>query len=191
MVGQDSGPERDAGNELAAELAKDLRPEDDFVIIVGAKCYGQARQDIDLLIFGDFHPPLAVAGRYLGRKFPGKAVFLDSFVLALEVKDHRPGDIRFIGNQVEVRYAGNWSNVTHAVFQQRFSVKNFLMTHHRESPFILSAIWLRNVERRDLPEAPNDILIGNPTASDIWSLVVRLSSGRAPAADAGTLDRIV
>ena len=55
---QDRGRERDAAVELAAELEPKLRPGDHLVFVVGAKCYGQSRQDIDLLIFADFHPEL-------------------------------------------------------------------------------------------------------------------------------------
>jgi hypothetical protein len=183
IVGQDRGAERQAAEELAAVIAEQLRPADDFLIVVGAKCYGQLRQDIDLIVFGDFHPPLQVSCESSDPRLTKTSAYIDSFVLSIEVKDHRPDDIRIIGNQVEVRYRGNWSNASHAVFQQRFSIKNFLVNQERQAPFILSAIWLRNIDRKVLPAVPNDILVGHPDWDDLCSLIVNLAKGRGRTAD--------
>ena len=106
------------------------------------------------------------------------------------MKDHRPSDISFKGNQVEVRYDGRWSNVSHAVFEQRFAVKGFLESRGKPSPFILSAIWLRNVDRREVPAAPSDILVGRPSAAELWELVIRLG-GHAGRREGNESSRIV
>ena len=192
IVGQDSGRERKAADELAEELRASLRDGDSLVIVVGAKCYGQARQDIDLLIFADFDPILSLPSSTRATA-PGEnpQVSLDSFVLTLEVKDHRQSDIRFIGNQVEVRYENRWSNVSQAVFEQRFSVKNFMQAAGKPPPFILSAIWLRNVSKGELPLPPTDVLVGHPTAADLWALVGKLGIGSASSGVASGQRRLV
>jgi hypothetical protein len=191
IIGQDRGPERQAADELASEFSQHLRQEDDLLIVVGAKCYGQVRQDIDLILFADFHPMLEVQRESVGAEHQERVVSLDSFILSIEVKDHRPDDIRIVGNQVEVRYGGNWSNATHAAFQQRFSIKNFLTSHDRQAPFILSAIWLRNADGHALPTIPSDILVGHPSWKDVCSLVATLSRGLPRNSDGLNTERII
>lgn len=163
IVGQSAGTERDAGEELANLLRPLVNNHSHVTIVVGAKCYGQRRQDIDLLVLGSFVPPIQISSHH--------AQVLSSLALVLEVKDHRPRDIRFIGNQVQVKYVGQWHDVTAAVWEQRFSVREFLRREGFPPPFVHSAIWLRNCARKDLPLTAHNVLPAAPTRDDFMTLL--------------------
>ena len=127
ILGQTEGRERAAAEDLAARLANTVRPQDNLTIVAGAKCYGQKRQDIDLLIFGDFAKGFQIKKELLPKDFASHRTYLLSFLLALEVKDHDPANTRIIGNQVEVKYQDRWSNASDQSYQQIYSIRDYLI----------------------------------------------------------------
>jgi hypothetical protein len=52
VLGQSDGSERDAADELRRRLQPIIRDSDLLAIVVGAKCFGEKRQDIDILALG-------------------------------------------------------------------------------------------------------------------------------------------
>jgi len=174
VIGQTACSERDAGEELARLLAPIVSDKSHVNIVVGAKCYGQRRQDIDLLVLASFAPPIPIPrGSSRSDSFRREHV-LSTLALVLEVKDHRPSDVRFVGNHVQVTYDGQWRDVTSAVWEQRFSVREFLRRAGHPPPFVHSAIWLRNCPRADLPQTAHNILPAGPTLDDFFKLLILL-----------------
>ncbi len=52
IVGQDEGREFNAAQELASLFQQQMREGDQLTIIVGLKCIGEVKQDIDLVCLG-------------------------------------------------------------------------------------------------------------------------------------------
>ncbi len=136
-------------------------------IIVGAKCHGQKKRDIDILLLASFgskltyHPFLSFYS-YGQLEKPGE-VQVKNLCAAIEIKDHSLGKVRFEGSRIQVLYKEGWKDVTEQNDQQRFSVKNFVEHHGHASPWVVPLIWLRNVLTVDLPDPPHNILGSNLT----------------------------
>ena len=166
IIGQTEGRERAAAEELAAQLRNTFRPEDTVTIVAGAKCYGEKRQDIDLLIFGTLSQGFRIKSDLLPKEFASHRTYLSSFLLTLEVKDHGPESVRIVGNQVDVLYEGRWSNASNQVFEQVYSVRDYLVRAlEKKAPRIISGLWLRNVSSAVCPKSPHNIL-GSDLDSD-------------------------
>jgi hypothetical protein len=179
IVGQTRGRERDAAEQLKKRLEAAFRPEDTVIIVAGAKCYGEPRQDIDLLVFGLAASGFRIKQSLLPREIADYPVYLSSFALVVEVKDHSGDSVRFVaGNQVDVRYNGRWSSATHQVHQQVHSVRNFLKRQIGKAPWISQALWLRNVAGDDLRPEMSDILGAACTADDVFRILVQQSAER-------------
>ena len=136
-------------------------------IIAGAKCHGQTKRDIDILLLTSFgskltyHPFLSFYDRDQLEK--PHEVRVKSLCAAIEVKDHPPEKVCFVGSRTQVYYKEGWKDVTEQNEQQRFSVKNFVEHHGYTSPWVVPLIWLRNVPTVDLPDLPHNILGSNLT----------------------------
>lgn len=190
IVGQTIGPERQAAEGLALVLSPLVSDKSHVSIVVGAKCYGQRRQDIDLLVLASFVPPISIIAAREARAAERPAALLSSLALVLEVKDHRPSDVRFIGNHVHVAYQGEWRDVTTAVWEQRFSVRDFLVRAGHPPPFVYSAIWLRNCARTDLPQVTHNVLPAAPTTDDFLRLVGAVCRSRRSSSDEHAAEEI-
>jgi hypothetical protein len=85
------------------------------------------------------------------------------------VKSLGPGQVRFVGNQVEVNYGDGWRNASEQSEQQKFSVKRYLEQHGIQSPYIVNLIWLRGIPERDLPTQVHNIIGSDAT----WETFIR------------------
>ena len=141
------------------------KPQWHVLLIPSAKCYGERREDIDILLFAKFANPLPSFIR------PEGITYVDSLFLAIEVKDTQPDRVRFNGNKVEVRYKSKWQgshgsdnsrheweDVTKQSHEQRYSIINYLGEKGVKSPWVTNIIWLRNVLTKDLPEGRHNIV---------------------------------
>lgn len=158
IIGQLAGREREAAEDLAHRLAPIFDKKANVTIIAGAKCYGEARQDIDLLVFANFPQGAPIKASLLPEIFSKHRTYLSSMLVTLEVKDHGPEDIRIIGNQVEVRYREHWSNASAQAHEQTYSVRNYMIRSLGRSPWIISGLWLRNMATANFPGAPHNLL---------------------------------
>ncbi len=135
-----------------------------LALIVAAKCYGEPVCDLDLVLLLD----LTRAPRPLPIQGAGPTVLLASACVIIEVKHHARDNVRFLGNQVEVRYRDRWHNVSEQSFKQRFALKDYLAARQIAPPFIVNLIWLRTIPQRDLPAGPHDIIGSDAT----WETVL-------------------
>lgn len=122
-------------------------------IVPNARCYGQKREEIDLLVFGRVEDPLPSV------IMNGRRVLVRSFCFAVEVKDHPLGRVRFSGNSVDVNYKGKWENASQQNHEQMGSILNYLKAHQVvQTPFVQPLLWLRNIPTDYLPKVQHNIL---------------------------------
>jgi hypothetical protein len=91
------------------------------------------------------------------RTTDGKAIH--SFVLIVEVKQHSPDLVRFVGTNVHVRYGNVWHDATDQTISQTYALKKYQQAQYRGSKFRFStfvqhAIWLARAPRAAFPENP-------------------------------------
>lgn len=123
-------------------------------IIAEAQCYGQAVQDIDLLVlasFGGETPPHVDAA--------GLSARFRSLCFTVEVKTHPREGVEFEGTRVRVRY-DTGKDVTKQSDSQKWSLHSYLKPKLNRSPFCVNLIWLQRVARRDIPAPPHNIVSG-------------------------------
>lgn len=172
LLGDVNTSEYEAAAELRRLILKawpavDRSTEYTVWLIAGAKCHGQPKRDIDVLLLANFGDDLTYTP-FLPFSIHGQLespyeVKVRSICAAIEVKGHPPEKVRIEGTNVKVYYREGWKDVTEQNYQQKFSVKNYIEHHGCVSPWVTSFIWLRNVPTVDLPAPPHNILGSNLT----------------------------
>jgi DNA polymerase III delta prime subunit len=164
---------RDAIIKVWTTLGDD--PVHDVRIIAGAKCHGQRRRDIDILLLASlgggltYRTFLPFQGHDKQLHKPDQ-VQVDSLCVAIEVKDHSDQKVRFVGTMVEVLYQGKWHNASEQNEEQIYSVKQYLQNQGINSPWVSSVLWLRNIPASSLPKRPHNIVGANLT----WELLLNI-----------------
>lgn len=155
---------------------------DHILLVSGAKCHGQRVRDIDLILLATFEsgftftPFLPFSSPYReGELELPDSIVVESFCVAIEIKDHPVDRVRFEGTRVEVMYTSpngivEWHDASQQNEDQMHSLKNHLVAYNIRSPFITPIIWLRNVPNTDLPPRPHNILGGGAT----WELFINV-----------------
>jgi hypothetical protein len=132
-------------------------------ILMSVTCYKQVVQDIDLLV-------LFVDSRGLAANGPRS---IRSCCLALEVKSHGPGSVKFDGGKCSVNYSGKWHNVSRQSGEQKFSVREYILrnSENRTAPFVTNLIWLVKLPKSTFSSIPDNNIIGSDV---IWDDIVQL-----------------
>jgi hypothetical protein len=170
---------RDAIARVWPTVADD--PVHDVQIIAGAKCHGQKKRDIDILLLANLERgityrtflPFQGSDRQLHEP---DQVHVESLCLAIEVKDHSEQAVRFVGTAVEVQYQGKWHHASEQNEEQAFSVKRYLANHGMFSVWVSSIVWLRNISNSALPKRPHNIVGAQMT----WELLLNVISQISP-----------
>jgi hypothetical protein len=152
-------------------------------IIAGAKCHGQLTRDIDLLLLGNFGAGLTYTP-FLPFETPDGQIHLPDAVevrnlcLVIEIKGHRPEDVRFVGTTAKVRYKEKWHNASEQNEKQVFAVKNYIEYHGIQPPRITPLLWLRNVPNTALPPRPHPIIGAQITWGMILNVIGQITPPR-------------
>lgn len=196
IMGCEEGPEVDAAKHIKTAILKawpwiEIDSNAVMYLIPNVQCHGETPRDLDLVILASlpiekaiFHPTVKL--HYIN-DIPVEAdtVHVRTLCIILEIKDHSPRDIRFLGTKVEVRYfsAGNnerWHSASQQSEKQKYSLLNYLARQfsnkHMNMPRITNLIWLRNVSRDDLPKASHNILPSTLTWSTLLNMVATNSA---------------
>jgi hypothetical protein len=189
VVGCDTGPEADAARDMRDGVLKawpwvESDPSAMILLIPNVQCHGETPRDIDLVVLASlpiekatFDPSVHL--RLLNdNSVDADIVHVRSLCVVIEIKDHTPQDIRFVGNKVEVRYrsAGSrhqWHSVTQQNEGQKYSLRNYLARHLSglQVPHITNLIWLRNVTRDALPRGTHNVVPATLTWTGLLNTV--------------------
>ncbi|WP_321831847.1 AAA family ATPase [Thalassovita sp.] len=120
-------------------VAATPREVDDIRIAVSTKLSGYQVQDIDVVLAGRLSKPrmfkpLRVIRGSSGNKLNTRPIMVESFVVAIEVKDHDDRGVRIMDDQVEVRYSRGgplqWKSATDQNVKQMHALKTYLSDMH-------------------------------------------------------------
>lgn len=133
-------------------------------IVAEAQCYGQEVRDIDLLLAAEVNGKHSIASPQRDRQ----RAYLRNLCLTIEVKGHSSQNVRFRGNQVEVRYNNKWHDASDQSEKQQRSVRGYLERNSAlgKPPYVVNLVWLRNVPKQELPSGEHNILGSNSTWKD-------------------------
>ena len=175
VFGNDDTPEFAAADAIAnlarnswAWLENDA--ESYLYLVPSFQCHGQSPRDIDVVLLGYFtdqignkFSPHGLLTLNNGARVDTSKVWVHSLCLTIEVKDHRPEAIRFVGSRVDVEYSTRgekrWHSATDQSESQKYSFLNYLRSRGiKYPPRVTNLIWLRNVSTNELPKPPHNIL---------------------------------
>lgn len=126
---------QDALETIWPRVSTTPREADDIRIAVSTKLSGYQVQDIDVVLAGQFSKPrqfkpMRVIRGISGNKLNTRPIIVESFVVAIEVKDHDDRGVRIMDDQVEVRYSrggpAQWKSATDQNVKQMHALKTYL-----------------------------------------------------------------
>ncbi len=124
---------------------------------------GEKREDIDIVVwmrFENFRESFATKYQYQETNNEGNRissnkavypVFLNSFLLAIELKSHTSSGVRFKNTEIDVKYNGKYSSATMQSDEQRYSLINYIKNvspRLNRSPFVNNLVWLRGLDNQ-------------------------------------------
>ena len=134
-----------AANELKDLLANSFSPQvnGSIAIAYSLTLCGQDPRDVDLLMWGKLD--IYVLNEYYTNDvhYSKKDLVVDSFCIAIELKEHSSHDIILNNTHIHVRYKGEWKDATDQNENQRYSVKNYLFDEIGYSPYITNFLWMK------------------------------------------------
>ena len=146
----------DAIKALWPEIERTSSEQDHVRVASNVKISGYKISDIDVVVCGRFNQPRYFRPRKTLRDKDGNRLLLsrpvavESFVVAVEVKDHSEGAVRVAGEKVEVRYTrggpSQWKSATDQNIDQVHSLRPYLEDRIGSSPFVRRCLVLPNLQ---------------------------------------------
>jgi hypothetical protein len=173
--------------EAAARLEQQIRaawpwvdddPNTDLAIIAGMKCYGERREDLDVVLLGRvgpkgaFAPTLDFYDKFDQAQRPW-SVWVESLCLVIEVKSHDQHGIKYESGHLFVNYPEGLEDATEKNFEQVHSLRNYLMKRRMNPPFTVGLIWLLSIPAPHLPAQPHNLLGSKFNWDHLLSMVAR------------------
>lgn len=138
-------------------------------VFPSAQCYGQRTQDIDLIVFfADYRKKGSIVAPD-GRR-------IHSFCAVVEIKNHPPHDVEFVGNKCMVRYNNGRHDVSSQSERQKYALLKYIDRNCRcKPPFVMNLIWLQKVPQSQLPRMETNLLGSDVRWDQLLSAVSLLS----------------
>lgn len=160
----------------------DLRDhKDDHVkILSGAKLFGYQTQDIDIVISCYFSSPRKFSPVRPVKCQPDDVfqkleVYIESFLMCVEVKAHTGSSVKFEGSSALVRYSRKnsegWHSASDQSLTQAHSLKQFVTDELGYAPFVTNLIYFSNLEEFDIPTRPNNLISATISPRDFFTVV--------------------
>lgn len=151
--------------------------QDDIKIAVSVKITGYKVQDIDVVLVGQlsrprlFRPARVIRG-HAGNRLNDRPVVVESFVVAIEVKDQDDKGVRINDDQVQVRYSRSgkveWKSATDQNVDQVHSLKAYFSDQHADV-FVRRCMVFPSLANISAPSAVAAGFNGNQLLSAIAS----------------------
>ena len=162
IIGQEGTAEFEAALSIRDALLKlwpavdtESAERDLIKVVAGAKISGYRVSDIDVLICARFRSPRRFIPKKAltdtdGERVINRPVSVPSLVVAVEVKDHAASGVRFVGDDIEVKYsrAGpiKWKSATSQNIDQVHSLLAYFADQQIEL-YIHRLVLLRGLDR--------------------------------------------
>lgn len=172
--------------------------QDDIKIAVSVKITGYKVQDIDVVLVGQlsrprlFRPARVIRG-HAGTRLNDRPVVVESFVVAIEVKDQDDKGVRINDDQVQVRYSRSgkveWKSATDQNVDQVHSLRAYFSDQHADV-FVRRCMVFPSLANISAPSAVAAGFNGNQLLSAIASPSPVLERGGQGFLSAGKLQSV-
>lgn len=167
---------------VAAETLKDILIESfnntpakgEVYIAYALTLSGQDVKNIDLLLFGKLE-------NYVLPKFytndihcPKKDLTVDSFCVAIELKEHTFERLEIHDTHICVKYNDYWKDATEQNKAQRYALASYIQNEIGHSPYITDLVWLKSLTNDQLKSLSQNNEIGALSMNFSFMDIVRI-----------------
>lgn len=155
-------------------------PEEDCIkIAANTKLSGSQVSDVDIVVGGQLNRARFFAVRRPvkerdGRAVTGVKVRVKNFVCAVEVKSQDSSGISISGDEVNVRYQGEWKSATDQNVKQVHALKRYFANQHLDC-FIFRCVALEGIDELPRvggqPQPDAGVVAGNFSAGEFFSAI--------------------
>lgn len=193
---------RDALEAVWPGVATSPVEEEDIKIAVSVKISGYRVQDIDIVLAGQLvRPrqirPARVIRGHSGNRLNNRPLLVESFVAAIEVKDHDERNVRVNGDQVEVRYSRSGmierKSATDQNVNQLHALKAYFSDQHADV-FVRRCLIFPSLHNISAPSAVASRFNGHQLMSAIASsspVLERKGQGYLSAGSAQSVEKVL
>ncbi len=184
LIGLEGSPEYRAAQQVRSALVH-LWPKLEeagesglrATIAANVTLSGYPVSDVDIVLCLAFDKPMYFrATRVLkdnnGNRVTARNISVRSLIVAMEVKDHDPGSVRFVGDKVIVSYSrggpAKFHDATEQNVKQVHSLKSYYADQHVDA-FVFRAVVLPNVERSRINGVVTQTFDGNALLTAVAS----------------------
>lgn len=152
--------ETDSNSTSELQAAKDLRDllmsslsdeiKGEIIIAHNLTLVGQNPRDVDILIAGKLDN-YVLRNYYTNNiQYKKKDLHVDSFCIAIELKQQIEQGVRINGTQIEVLYKNYWKDASSQNEGQRYSVVNYFHNEFGYDPWVTNFVWLKSLSSKQL-----------------------------------------
>lgn len=181
-------PECVAASDLKIILEDSFRntsAKGNVYIAYGLTLSGQSVRDVDLILFG-YLENYTLSKYYTNDvHYPKKDLKVDSFCVAIELKEHTCDRVSKNCTHVLVNYKGHWKDATEQNEKQRYALSSYLQNEVGGSPYVTNLLWLKSLTRDQLKSLAGNNEIGALSMNFSFKDLVRviIAQGMCPYYD--------
>ena len=158
--------------------------DDQVKILSGAKLFGYQTQDIDVVISCFFSKPRKFNPVRSIKCMPDDVyektqIFIESFLLCIEVKSHTGSGIKFEGGNASVKYSrkntDGWHSASDQNLTQAHSLKQYIFDEFNQTPYVSNLIFFSNLEEFELPKRPNNFVSSTISPRDFFTVIAEIT----------------
>lgn len=193
---------RDALETAWPGVATSPVEEEDIKIAVSVKISGYRVQDIDIVLAGrlgrprQIRPARVIRG-HSGNRLNNRPMLVESFVVALEVKDQDERAVRVNDDQVQVRYSRSgkieWKSATDQNVNQLHALKSYFSDQHADV-FVRRGLVFPSLDNIAAPSAVASRFNGHQLMSAIASsspVLERKGQGYLSAGSSQSVEKVL
>lgn len=146
--------EETAAMQLKDKFKKELsgyKCKGDIFIFTNIRIFGQKRNDIDILVLGNFDD-LKMPDMETKNHGKVKELTVKSFIFNIEHKSHDSSGVFKRGTNYYVKYWGYDSDASKQCFEAKFSLLNYFEEQLSLKPFICDILWFYGLTKKDLSD---------------------------------------
>lgn len=146
--------EETAAMQLKDKFEKELsgyKCKGDIFIFTNIRIFGQKRNDIDILVLGNFDD-LKMPNMETKNHGKVKELTVKSFIFNIEHKSHDSSGVFKRGTNYYVKYWGYDSDASKQCFEAKFSLLNYFEEQLSLKPFICDILWFYGLTKKDLSD---------------------------------------
>ena len=143
-------------------------------IAYGLTLSGQEVRDIDLMLFGRIDNYTLSKYYTNDVHYHKKDLKVDSFCMAIELKEQTSERVEKYGTHIRVQYKGHWKDATEQNEMQRYALASYIQNEIGQRPYTTNFLWLKSLNKEQLRSLSENNEIGALPMDFTFKDIVRI-----------------